>query len=61
MKARLDTPHLTPLRYDYALLHESYSLQRPISSAIASVLVLAGLAGLLIDGLLWGLIAWGVL
>lgn len=55
MKTRLDQPHLTKLRYDYALLHECHDDLNPMRGIISGVLVSIGLWGLITLAILWGI------
>jgi len=53
MKTKLDQPHLTKLRYDYQLLHDSYDSMQPIQGCVAGVLIGAGLWGIIVCSVLW--------
>ena len=57
MKTKLDQPHLTPLRYDYKLLHDCYASKQDSLSAmqgcVAGVLIGAGLWGVIVCAVLW--------
>ena len=61
MKAKHGAPHLEKLRYDYQLLHDAYSMESPRYAKLASLLVIAGLAGFIGCALLYSAVLWGVL
>jgi len=53
MKTKHDMPHLTPLRYDYALLHECNDDLGAMRGIVSGVLISLGLWGVIIAAVLY--------